>query len=364
MLDGTFPIENITLVERMYVIGRRQFYPVVQGYRPVLPNEEGLYKDRRPRICSIHWIYSTNPLEIPDNAPGFIAAPDFSGKYRAPQRIYAGIYQNDFLINYAIAKDHRAAGITGALKNNYGCTDNPVGTHGTEWKNNDSPYAGTRLCIPVFHKNVHQHSPYIIHVLDALTGIHNGGPLSGNVFHANTLAVSKDPVALDSYQLNLINQTRLHEGLPVIKTEDGRTPDGHPNAAFLRIATERHELGSMSQENLQSLDVSNNDEQYVVPTSQKGHALLGNVKNRQDFCELPLFLDNSKRTYSIESRIEDVRGKVIRSFQSLSTKSSRAILQWDYRNDNNKTVNKGYYIWYVSVNGILHSSTIDTNFSS
>jgi hypothetical protein len=362
MLDGTFPIENITLVERMYVVGRRQFYPVVQGYRPVLPNDEGLYKDQRPGACSIHWIYSSNPLELPVDAPGFIAAPDFTGEYQAPQRIYSAIYQNDFLINYAIAKDHRAAGITGAMKNNYGCTNNPLGTHGNQWKNDNSPYAGTRLCIPVFQKNVHLHSPYIIHILDALTGVHNGGPLSGNVFQANTLAVSKDPVALDSYQLNLINQARLNNRLPVIQTDDGRTQDGHPNAAFLRIATERDELGSMSQENLQSFDLSNDDEQYVVPATQKGHALLGNVRNSKDSCELPVFLDNSNRAHSIESRIEDVRGKVIRSFQSLSTKSAVTTLQWDYRTDDEKTVNEGYYIWYVSVNGILHSSTINTNF--
>jgi len=363
MLDGTFPIENITLVERMYVVGRRKFYPVIQGYRPVLPNEEGLYKDQRPGACSIHWIYSTNPLELPADAPEFIAAPDFTGEYRAPQRIYSAIYNSDFLINYAIAKDHRAAGITGAMKNNYGCTDNPLGTHGNEWKNDDSPYAGTRLCIPVFHKNINQHSPYIIHILDALTGIYNGGPLSGNIFQANTLAVSRDPVALDAYQLNMINHARLRKRLPVLETTNGRTPDGHPNAAFLRIATEMHDLGSMSQENLQSFDVSSNDERYEIPTLQNSHSLIGNVKQDQGACELQVFLDNSKRTHTIESRIEDVNGKVIRSFPSLSTKSSKNTIQWDYRNDNKVTVNEGVYIWYVLVNGIMHTSTINNVFN-
>ena len=48
--------------------------------------------------------------------------------------------------------------------------------------------------------------PYILNFLDALAGIYHGGPLSGNVFHANTIAVSKDPVALDTYQLGLINR--------------------------------------------------------------------------------------------------------------------------------------------------------------
>jgi hypothetical protein len=359
MLDGTFPIENITLVERMYVVGRRKLYPAIQGYRSVMPDRDGLYKDQRSGACTIHWIYSTNPLEIPDDAPGFIAAPDFTGEFRAPQRIYSAVYNNDFLINYAIAKDHRAAGITGAMKNNYGCTDNPLGTHGNEWKDDNSPYAGTRLCIPVFYKNVHAHSPYIVHILDALTGIHNGGPLSGNVFQANTLAVSQDPVALDSYQLNLINRARQKKGFPVLKIEDGRTPDGHPNAAFLRMATERHELGSLSQDNLQTYDVSGNDNQYLVPTVEKGLALMGNVSKVKDHCELPVFLDASKRSHSIESRIEDVNGKIIRTFSSSSTRSSETTLQWDYKNDDNKTVNSGVFIWNVTVNGNLYTSTIN-----
>ncbi len=35
MMDGNFPIENITLIERMYLAGTRRFYPVIQGYRPI-----------------------------------------------------------------------------------------------------------------------------------------------------------------------------------------------------------------------------------------------------------------------------------------------------------------------------------------
>ncbi|MCG8310183.1 MAG: DUF362 domain-containing protein, partial [Cytophagales bacterium] len=206
MLDGTFPVENITFIERMYSVGLRKYYPLVQGYRPVLEGDDGLYKDKRQGAFGMHWIYAASSLELPSDAPKFIAAPDFPEKYRAPQRIYSAVYENDFLINYAIAKDHRAAGVTGAMKNNYGCTDNPMGTHGSAWRDPDSPYAGTKRCIPVFHKNVHMHSPYIINIMDALTGVYEGGPLSGKVFHANKIAVSKDPVAIDAYLLKMINE--------------------------------------------------------------------------------------------------------------------------------------------------------------
>ena len=362
MMDGTFPIQNITLIERMYLSGTRRFYPVIQGYRPVNVNSDGLYKDSQPGTYSVHWIYQTNPLELPPDAPEFIAAPDFKGEYSAPQRIYAAIYQNDFLINYAIAKDHRAAGITGAMKNNYGCTNNPFGTHGNEWNKDDSPYAGTRLCIPVFHKNVDLHSPYLINILDALTGIYNGGPLSGKVFLANTIAVSKDPVAIDAYQLNMINQARQQRGLTLLDIVDGRTPDHHPNASFLHVAAENHELGSLSQDNLQTYDLTSTPVKYEIPTFENSKSLVSEVRISNGKNQMHVFLDNSQRNHTIESRIEDIRGKVIKSFKPLKTNSSVAMLEWDHKDNNQLTAKQGVYIWYVQADGLMHTSTINTIF--
>ncbi len=347
----------------MYSSGTRKYYPIIQGYRPVYEDSQGLFKDRPQGAYGIHWIYATNPLELPDDAPRFVAAPNFPEKYRAPQKIYSAFYKSDFLINYAIGKDHRAAGITGVMKNNYGCTDNPMGTHGSEWKNVNSPYAGTRLCVPVFHKNVNQHSPYIINILDALTGVYDGGPLSGKVFHANTIAISKDPVAIDTYLLNMINRARKENGLSIIDSEDGRTPEGHPNAAFIRIASEDHELGSMSQKNVQSFDISSNTAHYVLPTLQKNQSLTSEVRRTKDGYRVQVFLDDSKRNHTIEARIQDMRGKVIKSYKTLSTRSSMAMLQWDRKNDKNSVVKEGVYIWFISVDGILHTSTINYIFN-
>jgi hypothetical protein len=362
MLDGTFPIENITLIERMYLVGTRRFYPVIQGYRPVSANDDGLFKNTSQGTYSVHWIFSTNPLELPPDAPQFIAAPDFTGEYQAPQRIYSAVYRNDFLINYAIAKDHRAAGITGSMKNNYGCTDNPFGTHGNKWNSDDSPYAGTRLCVPVFYKNVNQNAPFILNILDAITGVYDGGPLSGKIFHANTIAVSKDPVAIDSYLLNMINKARQERGLAFIDAVDGRTAEGHPNASFLRIATEKHELGSMSQDNLQSIDLSSNDGSYDIPALQNSHSLISEVRMSNNTSKLQVFLDKSNREHSIVSRIEDVNGKVIRSFKSHSTRSSLVTLEWDHKDDNQAAVREGIYVWYVWADEMMHTSTINSIF--
>ncbi len=359
MLDGTFPIENIALLERMYSIGYRKYYPVVQGYRPVLTNSEGLSKDTRTGSYGLHWIKTMSELELPPDAPGFVAAPDFPEEYRAPQRIYSAIYNNDFLINYAIAKDHREAGITGAMKNNYGCTDNPLGTHGHEWTAQDSPYPGSRLCAPVFYKHINQQAPYILNILDALTGIYHGGPLSGKVFHANTFAVSRDPVALDSYSLNLINRVRMTEGISTISTEHGWTPEGHPYASFLCIASENHGLGSMSLNNLQLHNLSSIDEITEIPILQNSQSRISEVSRTKKVYQVQVFLDQSGRTHTIESRIEDIKGNEIRAFKSQSTLSSSALLQWDHRNNKKKSAKEGIYTWYINVDGVLHSGTIN-----
>ena len=359
MLDGTFPIENITLVERNSARGYRKTFPIVQGYRPVSENSDGIWKDTRAGTFGIHWIDTRNELELPPDAPKFIAAPDYPKEYRAPQRIFAGIYNNDFLINYAIAKDHRAAGITGAMKNNYGCADNPMGTHGMAWTDENSPYAGTRLCVPVFYKNVDKQAPYILNILDALTGVYEGGPLFGKVFHANTIAMSKDPVAIDTYLLNLINQVRKAKGLSIMTTDDGKTDDGHKNASFLRIAAENHGLGSPSLEDLRQYDLSSGPEQSDIPILQRSQSRISEVRRTKDRHQLEVSLDNSKRKHTIDSRIEDMDGNVVRRFKSQSTISSRSLLEWDHRNDDKLAVKEGLYTWYVSVDGILHTNTIN-----
>ena len=361
MLDGNFPPENITFFERIYSRGSRKNFPVIQGYRPVFPDRAGIYKDSRPGTHRIHWIANSGPLEIPEDAPGFIAAPDFPKKYRAPQRIFSGVYQHDFLINYIIAKDHREAGITGAMKNNYGCTDNPVGTHGRSWTDKDSQFAGTRLCAPVFYKNINQQAPYILNFLDALAGIYHGGPLSGNAFHANTIAVSKDPVALDSYQMGLINQVREANNMDLISNEDGWTPTDHPNAPHVRIASTHHGLGSMSLDHHETIDLSATPDAVDLPHLDKCQSRIGDIRKVNKLYQVPLFLDQSGRNHHIESHIEDVDGNLIKSFQSTKTLADVAELKWDHKDNNKRQVKEGIYTWYIKADDMLHSGTINYN---
>ncbi|MCG8309200.1 MAG: hypothetical protein MI975_17540, partial [Cytophagales bacterium] len=157
----------------------------------------------------------------------------------------------------------------------------------------------------------------------------------------------------------MINEERKNRGLSVLGSDDGRTEDGHPYASFLRISAENHELGSMSQQNLQEINLSSNTNDFVQPSLQHAQALLSEVRKSASGYQLNVFLDNSGRDQVIESRIENFRGRIIKSFKSITTKSALATLGWDHKDDEGKTVKEGIYLWHVVVNGILHTGTVN-----
>ena len=202
-------------------------------------------------------------------------------------------------------------------------------------------------------------APFILNILDALTGIYHVGPLSGKVFHPNIFAVSKDPVAIDTYMLNMLNRERAANNLEIMGTEPGWTQDGHPNASVVRFAAEELELGSMSQENLQMVNLSSADGSVEIPSLEKSQSRIGDVRRTKSGFQVPVFLDQSRRNHTIESRIEDIKGNEIRTFKSQSTRSSSAVLKWDRRNDKNESTEDGMYTWYINVDGMLHSGTIN-----
>ena len=360
MLDGTFPMENIVVFDVAYSSEMRNKFPLIQGYRQVQADGMGIRKDNIPGTYRMHWVAPRHPFEIPPNAPRFIAAPDFPEEYRAPQRIIPPAYENDFTINVAIAKTHREGGVTGIMKNTYGCTDNPVGTHGAgnEWRHEDSPYPGSRRCAPAFYKAIDQHSPTILNVLDALSGIYHYGPLSGKVFLENTIAVSRDPVAIDTYALDLVNKHRKKKGHALLSTDEGRAADGFPNASVLKVASEKHELGSMSMDRLDRYDLSDTRDDYQIPVLQRSQSRVGDVYRKGSRYRLDVRMDDSKRSHLVESKIEDIKGKVVKSYKPKRTGRSHLAINWNHRSDDRQEMEKGFYIWHVMVDGIRHSRVI------
>lgn len=358
MLDGNFPVENITVFDTIYSGGTRKNYPVVQGYRPVDSDAKEFYIDRPIGTYGIHWVNPRNKGEVPEDAPEFTAAPDYAEPYQAHQRIKPPVYENDFMINVAIAKDHREAGVTGVMKNNYGCTDNPVGTHGSTWRRLDSPYPGTRLCVPVFYKSLNEVTPCILNIMDALVGLYHGGPLAGKVFHTNTLTVSKDPVAMDTYLLNLVNEHRKMNGYAAITTEDGKNEDGHLNASFLRISTERHEIGDARQNNIDTYDLSQQSAIYDLPVLDRSQSRVSDVMMRRDGMYMQLSMDNSGRKHMIESWVEGLDRTVVKKIKVKPTFGNQLELHWKPHLNRKKREVNPRYVWHTVIDGYRHSRIV------
>ena len=119
------------------------------------------------------------------------------------------------LINVPVLKDHDLAGVSISLKNFYGAIHNPNKYH----DNNCDPYIA----------DVNKH-PYIkdklrLIVCDAITLLYQGGPAFKPQYAENYcgLMVSRDPVALDTIGIKLIEDCRSEKGL-VSLNEAGRPP--------------------------------------------------------------------------------------------------------------------------------------------
>jgi len=234
-----------------------------------------------------------------------------------------------------------------------------MGTHGSTWRRLDSPYPGTRLCVPVFYKSLDEITPCILNVMDALVGVYHGGPLAGKVFHTNSLTVSKDPLAIDTYLLNLVNDFRTKNGYAAIETMDGKNADGHLNASFLRISAERHEIGNAAQNNLVRHDLSQQKEEYQIPNMEKPQSRISDVKQTSGAYQLQVFLDESQRKHSIRSWIEDEEGTVVKELKTQSTHGAYTDVTWKPRLSRKKREAKPRFVWNTEVDGTRHTRIVN-----
>ncbi|MFQ5863139.1 MAG: DUF362 domain-containing protein [Candidatus Brocadiales bacterium] len=147
----------------------------------------------------------------------------------------------DHIINVPVLKDHGISGFTGSLKNFYGAI--PL------WdkfavldvrrmhRNRANPQ------IAELYNNSLIRDKVRLSVCDALLGCYEGGP-NGRPQWANyQLLGSLDPVALDSYGLDIVDAKRREVGLPPVR----------PRAGYIHTAAEL-ELGT---DNLEEIEIVN-----------------------------------------------------------------------------------------------------------
>ncbi len=117
------------------------------------------------------------------------------------------------IINLPNMKEHRAAGVTGCLKNiAYGHFSNVDRSHRWEKTNTDT-YIGTLAAVePIPSKTV-------LHIMDGLRGVWHAGPFSRDKkfrFFPKQMMFGTDPIAMDRLLIDVIDDKRKQEGAPSV----------------------------------------------------------------------------------------------------------------------------------------------------
>jgi uncharacterized protein (DUF362 family) len=115
-------------------------------------------------------------------------------------------------INVPVLKDHGIVGVSGSLKNNFGCIHNPNKYH----PNCGDPYAADLNALPQIRDKQR------LVVCDATTLQYHGGPgfKAQWAVRYGGVIVATDPVALDTVCASIIESWRKDNGMPPLKEDD------------------------------------------------------------------------------------------------------------------------------------------------
>ncbi|MBT3879485.1 MAG: DUF362 domain-containing protein [Candidatus Scalindua sp.] len=112
----------------------------------------------------------------------------------------------DSLINLGLLKDHGLAGVSIALKNiSHGVISHPDNFH----DNACDPFIAAINSIPVIKDKIK------LHICNGIVGLYDGGPMPQrrNVWNNNGIILSRDPVALDTIGMHIIEKKRKEKEL-------------------------------------------------------------------------------------------------------------------------------------------------------
>lgn len=364
MLGGTYPIENITIFDKGAFrndINNKKMG--VQGY-PAFPGSD-FYRVEEPGGPRI--LLFDPSATPPSGAPTFQCG--VSGNM-VTQTVVPSLYQQDFVINISIPKVHQAGGITGTMKNTYGCTYDCGTTHGGS-PNDGAP--GVTPCLPEFYRSQHAVTPCLVNIMDAIGLMYDGsGAHHGSLTTPNIIAASHNPVTLDCYLLELVNDARrangLHDILLSTSTEHLADPqwmwpggcnvDGYINAAHLVVAAEPpFSLGHANTDLKLYTDVTAVGRE-PVPVAANAQARIGRAQPTGGGWRVSISADRSGRTHSVRSRIVALDGTRIRSLAPIRTAGEHMVVDWDGRGDRGLTVAPGVYSWETIVDGRRYTQAV------
>lgn len=114
------------------------------------------------------------------------------------------------LINVPVLKDHQSAGVTLALKNlSHGLVNNVSRSHSSSTLNACNAFIPAVVSLPVIRNKA------VLHILDGVKGLYNGGPGAKPqfVWEHRTIYFATDPVALDHIGWEVIDAKRVSVGM-------------------------------------------------------------------------------------------------------------------------------------------------------
>ncbi|MFZ5811080.1 MAG: DUF362 domain-containing protein [Thermodesulfobacteriota bacterium] len=149
------------------------------------------------RLCGLTEALRDMPVDIVNFTRPRPVRLSFGGKIGvASQALDA-----EAILNIPRLKVHDQMGMTGAVKNTFGCVAGSrkslahqlYGERGNRFE---------RLIIEVM-----EHLPETFHLLDGITAMHVHGPVGGRPFALGLVAAAKNPVALDTAMCGLVGMT-------------------------------------------------------------------------------------------------------------------------------------------------------------
>ncbi|MBN1982015.1 MAG: DUF362 domain-containing protein [Chitinivibrionales bacterium] len=150
------------------------------------------------------------------------------------QRFSTIVQKAEYIINVPVLKDHDQAGITFAMKNFFGIISAPGNMHGTMC----DPYVTLVYSHPLVCNKVK------LIVGDAIGGVHNRGPASSATFLFQSILLSTDPVAIDTYALSVINKQRSASNPPLKEIGFVNTGNSNHKDAIHIETADTYNLGS------------------------------------------------------------------------------------------------------------------------
>lgn len=230
----------------------------------------------------------------------------------------------DYMVNVSVLKNHGTAGVTLSMKNHYGTCNSPGGLHGGDC----DPYIPALNCLaPIRDKQC-------INICDALLGIYTGGPGGSPQFVANTFILSRDPVAVDYWGREILEDNGC---TTIYKAHHVDTAADDPY-------------------NLGTNDPAEMDVEHVINTSgmnpsadANGHILKQNEPNPfKDRTSVEFY---TPRPQAVTLTVFNPAGQRVRRLAERQVPSGWHRVEWDGRSDAGRRVAAGVYYCQLKAAG-------------